>query len=257
MLIDCHAHLNDERLLPEVDSIVNDMERDNLYAIVNAGCDRESSEICYELSKKYPSLYCVVGFHPEEAAKATKDDYEYFAKISADDKVLAIGEIGLDYYYECCSREKQTEVFMEQLDLAYSLKLPAVIHLRDAYGVMLDLIKKNVGLLKYGALLHCYSGSKEMMQEFDKLGLYFSFGGSVTFKNAVDKPSIIRATPRNKILLETDCPYLTPAPFRGKTNYPKYVNYVAEKVADVLETDKETVSKLTMANAKEFFKKIK
>jgi TatD DNase family protein len=151
----------------------------------------------------------------------------------------------------------QQKVFLEQLELAHFLKIPAVIHLRDAFLLMYNLLKENKNLLEYGAVLHCFSGSKEMLKEYLKLGLFVSYGGSITFKNAVDKPDIVRSTPLDMFMLETDCPYLTPVPFRGKTNYPKYVNLVKEKVAEMLNKSSEEIDEITTKNAKTFFAKIK
>jgi TatD DNase family protein len=256
-MIDTHAHLNDEKIFPEIDSIISSMKQDNLSKIITVGCDTKTSLECFEISQKNTDIYSVVGIHPQEASSATNADYELFAKLSQNEKVVAIGEIGLDFYYETSPRNIQEKVFIEQLDLAHSIKIPVVIHLRDAYQVMLNLLKDNKNKLEYGMLLHCYSGSKEMLKEFLKLGAYISYGGSVTFKNAKDKPEIVKNTPLDRIVLETDCPYLTPDPFRGRVNYPKYVNIVKEKVAGFLGKDSEEIDEITTKNAKNYFAKIK
>lgn len=256
-MIDTHAHLNDERLYPDIGNIVSSMEKDNLSRIITVGYDRRSSEESYKISKTYSGIYCAVGIHPHDAKSASQEDYEYFARIADDQKTVAIGEIGLDYYYDLSPRETQIKVFLEQLELAHSIKMPVVIHLRDAYQVMYDLLKDNKNLLEYGAVLHCYSGSKEMLKEYLKLGLFVSYGGSVTFKNAVDKPDIVRATPADMFFLETDCPYLTPVPYRGKTNYPAYVNLVRDKVAEFLGTDPDEIDRITTENARRFFSKLR
>ncbi|HKL73365.1 MAG TPA: TatD family hydrolase [Clostridia bacterium] len=256
-MIDTHAHLNDARLFPEIENIVSSMQKDNLSKIITVGYDLQSSKESYTLSKTYPDIYSVVGIHPHDAKTAKREDYEYFSKLSNDEKVVAIGEIGLDFYYDLSPRDVQERVFLEQLELAHCLKLPAVIHLRDAYQVMLNLLKDNKRLLEYGAVLHCYSGSKEMLKEYLKLGLYVSFGGSITFKNAMDKPSIVASTPLDMFMLETDCPYLTPVPYRGKTNYPAYVNLVKEKVADILAKENAEIDQITTKNAHTFFAKIR
>lgn len=256
-MIDTHAHLNDKRLYPEIESIANSMSKDNLSNIITVGYDRESSELCYKISKTYPDIYSVVGIHPHDAKSATQGDYEYFSSLIKDEKVVALGEIGLDFYYDYSPRDIQQRVFLEQLELAHFLKMPTVIHLRDAYQLMYNLLRDNKNLLEYGAVLHCYSGSKEMLLEYLKLGLFVSYGGSITFQNAVDKPDIVKSTPLDRFMLETDCPYLTPVPYRGKTNYPAYVKYVKEKVAEILKKDSDEIDEITTKNAKTFFAKIK
>ncbi len=250
MLFDTHAHLNDERLLPELATIANDMAKDNLACIVNVGYDRKSSEVAFDSSQNYDGIYCAVGIHPHDAKLATQADYDYFSSVSSNKKVLAYGEIGLDYYYDLSERSVQQAVFCTQLELAHSLKLPVIIHLRDAYQDMQRLIEDNKHYLHNGVVIHCYAGSAEMLKVFNKYDSYYSFGGAITFKNA-NKGDIVKAVPLDRLLLETDCPYMTPVPFRGKTNYPKYVKLVAEKMAEFLPiVDIEAV---TTANAKEFF----
>ncbi|NLL55728.1 MAG: TatD family hydrolase [Clostridiales bacterium] len=252
-MIDTHAHLNDKRLFTDIEQIISEMHDDNLSAIITVGYDRKSSEDCYKISQKYSDVYCAVGIHPHDAKTAKKEDYERFSQLIKDDKVVAIGEIGLDFHYDFSPRDVQQRVFLEQLELAHFLKAPVIIHLRDAYQVMYNLLRQNKHLLEYGAVLHCYSGSKEMLREYQKLGLFVSFGGSITFKNAVDKPDVVRETNLDMMMLETDCPYLTPAPFRGKTNYPKYVNLVAKKVAEFLQKSYTEIDEITTKNAKSFF----
>lgn len=256
-MIDTHTHINDERLKDDIPQIIDDMEKDGLSHIIAVGFDEKSSEECSFLSATYKNVYSAVGIHPHDADKADKDIYNKFAELSKSPKTVAIGEIGLDFYYDLSPREIQQRVFLEQLELAYSLKLPVIIHLRDAYGLMLKLLKENRSKLQYGAVLHCYSGSLEMLYEFLNLGLMVSYGGSITFKNAVDKPKIVFNTPEDRFFLETDCPYLTPVPFRGKTNYPKFVRLVAEKIAEIKGKDFEYIDKLTTDNALKFFTKIK
>ncbi len=253
MIIDSHAHLNDEKLLPYVEEIASSMKSDNIKGIINVGYHRESSETSFFLAKKYPDIYAAVGIHPHDASKATKDDYIRFSQLFEDKKVVAIGEIGLDFYYDFSPREVQEKVFLEQLDLAYNLHAPSILHLRDGYQLMYKLLKENKHKLRYGSVLHCYSGSKEMMLEFAKLDLYFSFGGAVTFKNATEKPDIIRNMPLDRLMLETDCPYMTPVPYRGKVNLPKYINLVSEKVSEILGMDREELERITVENTERFF----
>ena len=256
MIFDTHAHLNDERLVEEVDAIAAGMENDNLCGILTVGYDRASSERGYKISQKHEKIYCAVGIHPHDAKSANRSDYDYFSTVSKDKKCVAYGEIGLDFYYDLSPREVQEKVFLEQLELAHSLRMPVILHLRDAYALMNKLLVENKKKLEYGAVLHCYSGSREMLGDFNKLDLFYSFGGAVTFKNATEKPTVIRDVPAEKLLLETDCPYMTPVPFRGKINYPKYVNLVAEKIAEILGKDINFVGDISTQNAKMLFKKI-
>ncbi len=254
MLIDTHAHLTDEKLFPELDTIVSGMSADGLEYIVSVGCDRKSSEDCLAVSEKYDRVYSTVGIHPHDAKDATSEDYAFFEKALQSEKCVAIGEIGLDYHYDLSPREVQQRVFVEQLELAYSLKAPVVIHLREAYGDMLELLKQNAQKLYYGSLIHCYSGSREMLGEFLRFGSLISFGGSLTFKNARHAPEVAAAVPEDGFVVETDCPYLTPEPFRGRVNYPKYVGFAAKKLAEIRGTTFEEIARITTNNAKRFYK---
>lgn len=256
MIIDTHAHLNDEKLLPRADEIHSALKENGLLAVINVGYDRKSSETCVNLAADFHRYYATVGIHPHDSRLARQDDYDRFAVLAQQKKVVAIGEIGLDFYYDLSPRDIQERVFVEQMELAQSLKLPVVIHLRDAYAPMLRLLKENKNKLEYGFLLHCYSGSAEMLYEYARLGGYFSFGGAITFKNATDKPNVIKSAPPDKILVETDCPYMTPTPFRGKTNEPKYVNLVVDRLAEILGQEREEVISVTTNNARTFFKKL-
>jgi TatD DNase family protein len=252
MLIDSHAHLNDKRLLPELHSIIADMPKDNLEAIINVGYDLPSSKMSVDIAQ-HDGVFAAVGIHPHDAKDASQQDYDYFAQAATNKKVVAVGEIGLDFYYDHSPRKVQQRVFLEQLELADGLALPVIIHLRDAYQPMLELLKQNKQKLKNGAILHCYSGSAEMMREYAKLGLYFSYGGAITFKNATEKPRIVAETPIEKLLIETDCPYMTPEPHRGRLNYPKYVSLVAQKVALYTNRTYEEIAEITRRNTKELF----
>lgn len=256
MLIDSHAHLNDKRLLPELEKIIADMPKDNLEAIINVGYDLESSKLSVDIAK-HNGVFAAVGIHPHDAKDAGQEAYDFFTQSARNKKVVAIGEIGLDFYYDYSPRDVQQKVFLEQLELADALSLPVIIHLRDAYQVMLELLKQNKTKLKNGAILHCYSGSAEMMREYAKLDLYFSYGGAITFKNAVEKPRIVAETPIEKILLETDCPYMTPEPHRGRLNYPKYVGLVAQKAALFTNRTYEEIIGITARNTKELFQRMK
>lgn len=250
MLIDSHAHINDERLLPDAKRIASDMEVDNLKAIINAGYDRPSSECAVELAKSYKGFYATVGIHPHDSKTATQDDYLLFEKLAVEQKVVAVGEIGLDFYYDLSERDVQKRVFIEQLELADAVGLPVVLHVRDAYGTALDILKANKQFLRHGGVMHSYAGSKETLREVLNLGLCVSYGGVTTFKN-FGKADVVKATPLERMLLETDCPYLTPVPYRGKTNYPKYVGLVKDKISEWFPDD--DIETITTKNAEELF----
>ena len=251
MIIDTHAHLNDERLVPLAQEIMGTMQEKGLGAIINVGYDRPSSELALKQAREYENLYAVVGIHPHDAKAQTQDDYRYFESVSQDKKVVAIGEIGLDFYYDLSDRDVQKRVFVEQLELAHALKLPVVMHVRDAYGLALEILKKNKRFLEYSGVMHCYAGSKELLKEFVDLGLYASFGGVTTFKN-FGKAEVVKYCPSDRLLLETDCPYMTPVPYRGKTNMPEYITLVRDKIQEW--RDDVDVESVTTRNARSLFK---
>lgn len=256
-MIDCHTHLDDERLLPQAESIVADFASDGIDYVIDASADLNGMNNAVALARRYDKVYATVGFHPNDAEAFNKDTAALMASYAADKKVVAVGEIGLDYHYPEPPKETQQKVFLSQLDLANSLSLPVVLHIRDAYGDALRLLRDNKSLVKNGVLLHCYSGSKEMAAEFlSLLDCYFSFGGAITFKNA-KKEDVIKAIPTERLLTETDAPYMTPEPFRGKTNYPKYIKYVYQKMAAVLETTTDNLQDIVAKNAADLFTRIK
>ncbi len=257
MIIDSHCHLTDERLAPFAEEIISLMRADGLESVVTVGYDRESSLGGYDIAKGHDGVYCALGIHPHSASEATADDYAEFSALASSEKVVAIGEIGLDYYYDLSPRDVQRRVFREQLELAHALSLPVALHVRDAYGDCLDILKSSRHLLAHGVLLHCYSGSAEMVREFSALDCYYAFGGAITFKNARHNLEALAAVPRDRLLLETDSPYMTPVPYRGQTNFPKYVGLVADKMAQVLSLPREEVERITAENTKRLFFKMK
>jgi TatD DNase family protein len=262
MLIDTHAHLNDKRYKDTAESIIKSLRQDGVKYIVNIGYDRPSSEVSLRLAQKYESVYCALAVHPHSAKDYTEADYDYFKSAACDKKVAAIGEAGLDYYHDFSPREVQREVFLRHIALAGETNLPLVVHIRDAYADAYKIISENTDKLKAGILLHCYSGSAETAKEFLSLGeksgisVYFAFGGTVTYKNNRTAPEVLRVVPKDRILLETDCPYLTPEPYRGKINLPAYVKEVAARVAEILSVTDEYIARLTTENAKKLFFKI-
>ncbi len=248
-MIDTHAHLNDEDLVQRAEEIVND---EYLEAIVVPGYDFESSQTALALAKKHEKVYATLGCHPHDAEKFGEEECAFYFESAKDEKVVAIGEIGLDYYRDLSPRDIQKEVFKRQIDLAYEAKLPVVLHVRDAYKDTLDILSEKKDKLKCGVLLHCYSGSSEMVREFSKFDAYFAFGGAVTYKNA-KKEDVLRSVRLDRLLLETDCPYMTPVPFRGKLNEPSYIRYTAEFIAGVLKIEVSELERLTSENARRFF----
>lgn len=254
MLIDTHAHLNDDRLIPQCEEIISNMAADGIAAIINVGYDYKSSVYSVELADKYKHIYAAVGIHPHDAKTATGEYYDYFKKAAENIKVVAIGEIGLDYHYDYSPRDVQARVFVEQLELADHLKLPVIIHLREAYEDMFKLLNDNKSKLTNSFVLHCYSGSAEMAESFNSFDCYYSFGGAITF--AKNKDKVIERIPTDRILLETDCPYMTPIPFRGKMNVPKNIFYSAKVLAGFLNITIEELSEITNTNAKRLFRRL-
>ena len=254
-LWDSHGHLDDEAFDADREELIAQLEQ-TLDGIVNLGCDAESSAKAVTLAEKHPFIYAAVGYHPENL-KGLADNYlEQLAAWAQHPKVVAIGEIGLDYYWkENEPREVQKRIFCEQVDLAKQFDLPIIIHDRDAHGDMLELFQKEITGVQ--AVFHCFSGSLEMAKELAKRGYYFGFGGTSTYKNAQKVREVMQYIPKELLLFETDCPYLTPVPFRGKRNNPGYVEYTARNAAEVLGMEFEELAALATANTKRLFKKIK
>jgi TatD DNase family protein len=227
-----------------------------LDGIVNPGCDAETSAFAVELAEKYDFIYAAVGWHPENLKGMPANYLDMLAAWAVHPKVVAIGEIGLDYYWkENEPKEVQKRVFLEQIDIAKQFGLPIIIHDRDAHGDMLEIFQKEVTGVE--AVFHCYSGSVVMAKELAKRGYYFGFGGTSTYKNAEKVREVMKYVPRELILFETDSPYLTPVPYRGKRNNPGYVEFTARNAAEVLGMDFEELAAITSANVKRLFKKIK
>ncbi len=252
-LIDSHCHLDNEKFLDNMDALVNNSVKNGVIAMVNTGYDLPSSKNGVKLATMFKQVYCTIGVHPHDAKGVPYDYIAQLKDLSKNKKVVAIGEIGLDYYYDYSPREIQKRVFMEQIDLANQLHLPYVIHQRDAMGDMLKILK-DFPKPKYGALFHCYSGSLDVAKELIKGGFMLSIGGPVTFKNARKTVEVVKDIPLDYMLVETDCPYLTPEPFRGKLNYPHYVRYVVEKIAHIKEMEVVDVALKTTENSNNFFK---
>lgn len=254
-MIDSHAHINDDRY--DVQQIASSMKADGLSKIVVVGYDVPSSKKALEIADMYDDIYCAVGVHPSDCSTMTDEHIDELLKMCDHPKTVAYGEIGLDYYYDHVDRQTQREALIRQLHAVKQSALPAVFHLRDAYEDMEKILRAHADCLKGGAVMHCFSGSKETALKYVDMGFYISFSGTITFKNAVKFPDIIKAVPLDRILIETDCPYLTPVPHRGKLNYPAYVKYQAEKIAEILGLDVSEVERITEQNTYDLFAKLK
>lgn len=252
MLIDSHVHLDDGRFDGDRDILIESLKSNNIEMVINIGADLETSVASVDLANKYQNVYAAVGVHPHSAKEVNTMVMEQLKELTLNEKVVAIGEIGLDFYYDNSPRDIQRKWFIEQLKLAKELDLPVIIHTRDAAQETFDILKNNQNGNVRG-VLHCYSGSPEMALEYIKMGFYISLGGPVTFKNARVAREVAEAVPLDKLLIETDCPYLTPEPYRGKRNEPLYVKYVAEKLAEVKKISYEELVKATNRNTKRLF----
>ena len=250
--IDSHAHLDDERFDEDRDEVIAFLYENDVQIVLNPGSDLNSSKKALALAEKFPFIYAAVGFHPHDS-KYMKEEYlDIFKEMAGNKKVIAIGEIGLDYYYDNSDRDVQRKWFREQIRLAKELDLPYIVHNRDAHEDVLRIMKEEHYDGARG-ILHCYSGSAELSREFIKLGFYISLGGPVTFKNARVPKLVAKEVPFDKLLIETDSPYLTPEPYRGKRNEPKYVKYVAEEIAKIRNVSLDEVAEKTGENFKRLF----
>lgn len=253
-MIDSHAHLDDPKFELDRDSLINNLEKHGIEYVFNIGADIVSSRNSVALADKYENIYAVVGIHPHDASGYDENIEKELIKLSKNKKVVAIGEIGLDYYYDNSPRDIQMQVFKKQIELAAKLNLPIVIHSRDAHKDTFDTLKE--AHEKYPdmrVLIHCYSSSVEMMREYMKLGFYIALGGAVTFKNSETPKEVAKEVPLSRLLIETDSPYMAPVPLRGKRNEPMFVKYVAEEIASLRGINVEEVIEETSKNTKEFY----
>ena len=244
MFVDVHAHLDDKAFDDDRQQVLEKIGEAGI-VVVNAGSDMASSRFSVDLAHEHDFIFACVGVHPHEAEKVQKDYIEELEKLAKNPKVIGIGEIGLDYYYDFSDRKIQKKVFMEQLELAKSLDLPVIVHNREAHQDTLDILKK---VRPSKGLMHCYSGSLEMAREFMHLGFYFSFGGVITFKNAKKPKEVASELPLDKILLETDCPYLSPEPYRGKRNDPTRIPIIAQQLAQLRKISVDEIKRTTYSN---------
>ena len=261
MYIDVHCHLTggEYEELGGIAGVLARAKENGVGRVICSGFDLTSSTIAKTLAEEYEEVYFCAGFHPSELAKYCEGDLDKIAELCQHEKCVAVGEIGLDYHFEDNpSPQTQRELFIRQLRLADALGLPVVLHSRDAAQETLELLKENKTLLKRGGLMHCYSYSPEMTKDFLDLGLHFSFGGPSTFKNAKKVWESVQRIPATRILSETDCPYLTPVPYRGVfPNEPKNIKPIVENMAVLRSENEEELKKQILQNAKTLFFKLK
>ena len=251
MLFDTHCHYDDERYDEDRDQVISRIREDGVSHFVNVSADRSSLDATLNLIEKYPGAFGALGIHPSETEGLTEDVMGYIAeKALSNPKIVAIGEIGLDYHYEEGDPDPETQKFWfrRQLDLAAEVNKPVIIHSRDAVQDTYDILKEKHAE-NLGGVIHCFSASKEMAQRYVKSGFYIGVGGVVTFKNAKKLIEVVETVPLESIVLETDCPYLAPVPHRGERNHSGYLNFVAEKIAEIKGVNKEKVCETTFLNA--------
>ncbi len=247
-LIDTHAHLDFPRFDKDRNEVIARAWDSGISYIVNVGADLASSRRSIELAQEYPFIFATVGVHPHDASELNQELLDEIKEMASDEKVVAIGEIGLDYHYDNSPREIQKKAFKKQLQLAKELGLPVVVHSREADKDTLEILRADFDT-NNGGIMHCFGSGLEMAHQCLGMGMYLAFGGVSTFKNAGDLREVIMEVPLEKILIETDSPYLTPEPLRGKRNEPKFVRFVAEKIAEIKGIGLIEVAETTTANA--------
>ncbi|MBV5114419.1 TatD family hydrolase [Bacillus altitudinis] len=253
MLFDTHAHLNAEQYNEDLEQVIERAKSEKVEKIVVVGFDRPTITRAMELIEAYDFMYAAIGWHPVDAIDMTDEDLAWIKELSQHEKVVAIGEMGLDYYWDKSPKDVQKEVFRRQIALAKEVNLPIIIHNRDATEDVVTILKEE-GAAEVGGIMHCFTGSLEIAKACMEMNFYISFGGPVTFKNAKKPKEVVKDIPSDRLLIETDCPYLTPAPFRGKRNEPSYVKYIAEQIAELREMSFEELAELTTENAKKVFR---
>ncbi|WP_409296402.1 TatD family hydrolase [Peribacillus sp. SCS-26] len=252
MLFDTHVHLNAEQFSDDLEQVIENAKAAGVSRMVVVGFDRPTIIRALELAEQYPFIYAAVGWHPVDAIDMTDEDLTWIEELAGNPKVVAIGEMGLDYYWDKSPKDIQKEVFRKQIRLAKKVKLPIIIHNREATADIVEILKEeDAG--EVGGIMHCFSGSPETAKECIEMNFYISLGGPVTFKNAKKPKEVADAIPLEKLLIETDCPYLAPHPYRGKRNEPAYVKLVAEQIAEIKGITYEEVAEATYRNAQKLF----
>lgn len=251
MYIDTHSHLFDSAFDLDRDSVIKECFNQNVGKLIVVGFDKETNKLALELCSKYANLYPTVGLHPTELSDYSDNFYVYLEDLIKDEKIVGIGECGLDYYWDDSKKDLQKEVFKKQIELSLKYDKPLIIHSRDAIADTLEVLKSVNKPIK--GVMHGYSGSLEMAKEFVKLGLKLGIGGVLTFKNAKNVKEVVKELDLSNFVLETDCPYLTPTPYRGKRNAPYYIPLIAKEMADIKGIDIIEVEETTTKNANELF----
>ena len=250
MLFDTHAHYDDEAFDGDRDALLSALPGDGVALVVNPGCDAESSEKAKALSEKYPFMYYAAGIHPEELDKYSEESFERIRILAEGEKCVAIGEIGLDYYWDDTKKQEQKVLFVRQIELALALSKPVIVHDREAHGDSLEIIHAYPALR---GVFHCFSGSAEMAKELIRRGWYLGFDGPLTYKNARKTVEALEVCPMDRILIETDSPYLSPVPMRGKRNDSRNLRFIAAKLAEVKGITPEEAAKITAENGRRLF----
>ena len=250
MYFDTHAHYDDKAFENDRHALLARLNNEGVEYILDPGCDLESSRAAIALAERFDFVYAAVGFHPEELDRYSEEAFQQMEALAAHPKCVAIGEIGLDYYWDASHKEEQKTLFRRQIDLALGLDKPVIVHDREAHGDCLEIIRDYPGLR---GVFHCYSGSCEMAAELLKLGWYLGFDGPITYKNARKALEVLELCPLERILIETDSPYLSPVPMRGKRNDSGNLPYIVDKIAEVKGLNHETVAAATLANGRRLF----
>ena len=251
MLFDTHAHMDDRAFDTDRHELLSGLAQQQVELIMNPGCSLQSSYNAVKLAETYPFVYAAVGSHPDAADEICDEVLEQYRKLCSHEKVKAIGEIGIDYHYEDIPRQLQKQAFRAQMALAREVDLPVIVHERDAHEDGLKIVKE---FPEVTGVFHCFSGSAELARQLVDLGWYIGFTGVLTFKNARRAIEAVQAIPLERIVLETDCPYMAPEPFRGKRNHPGYLFRMAEKLAEIKDVPLETIHRITLENGKRLYR---
>lgn len=253
MIFDSHAHYNSSKFDEDRDAVLNSLKEGNVAYVMNVADSMESLKKVLEIAEKYPFVFASVGVHPEETGELTDKDMDILLEYTKHPKVKAIGEIGLDYYWDSVERDAQKKWFARQIDVAKQSNLPIIVHDRDAHGDTIDILKSE-NARDVGGIVHCFSGSREMARDVLNLGMHIGIGGTVTFKNGRKIKEVAEYVPIESIVLETDAPYLAPEPFRGKRNSSDLIKYVIEEIAKIKGISAKDVEEITFQNAKRVYK---
>ena len=257
MIVDSHCHLIHEKNTLSVEKIIQKAQNSNVTTLLNITTKQDEFDRSIQLTEKYNAIYTSIGIHPHDSSKMNSNVYKEILELCNHEKVIGIGETGLDYYYNNSLREEQINSFKMHIDIAQKNNLPLIIHMRNAEDDMLDIIKKKYEENPFLGLIHCFTGSKNFLQKLLPLGFYFSISGVITFKNSDDLRETVKNVPLDRLLIETDSPYLTPVPHRGKTNDPSYIIHTLEYLANLFNLKPHDIQSATTNNFKNLFVKSK